>query len=76
MRMVPYIRLFTTMTTIARPCCTEVASSCPVIRKQPSPANATTGRSGWASLAAIAAGTPSPMVPPFGASCVPSSWKR
>ena len=40
------------------PYCTAVASSCPVIRKSPSPAKQTTVRSGCTILAATAAGTP------------------
>src|SRR5207248_2295855 len=38
MRIVPYIPLFTTMITTGSSYCTAVASSCPVIRKSPSPA--------------------------------------
>ena len=62
--------LLTTSTTIAASYCTAVASSCPVIRKSPSPAIATTSRSGNSSFAATAAGTPYPIAPLVGASCV------
>ena len=40
------------------PAASEVANSCPVIIKPPSPQNPTTSRPGWTSLAATAAGTP------------------
>ena len=43
---------------MAAPYWTAVASSCPLIRKSPSPLRQTTGRSGRSSFAAIAAGTP------------------
>ena len=38
-----------------------VSSSCEFIRKPPSPHNATTRRSGWTSLAAIAPGSEMPI---------------
>ena len=41
----------------------EVASSCSVILKLPSPAMSTTGLSGHATLAPKAAGKPKPIVP-------------
>ena len=50
--------LFTTMTITLAPYCMAVAISCPVMRKSPSPAKATTVRCGSAIFAAIAAGTP------------------
>src|SRR5665811_1985267 len=55
MRMVPYMPLLTTMKITLAPYCTAVASSCPHIRKQPSPFHDTTVRSGCTILAAIAA---------------------
>ncbi|KRD99917.1 hypothetical protein ASE63_10405 [Bosea sp. Root381] len=57
-RMMLYIPSSTTMNRIFRPHCVAVASSCPFIMKQPSPATETASRSGKASLAAIAAGAP------------------
>ena len=58
MRIVPYMALSTTITMTASPYCTAVAKSWPVIRKQPSPAKATTVRDGSRRFAPIAAGTP------------------
>ena len=58
MRIVPYMPLLTTSTTIGELSCTAAASSCPLIRKSPSPATQTTIRSGWTTFAATAAGTP------------------
>ena len=58
MRIVPYMPLSTTTNTTPARCRIAVASSCPFIRKQPSPFHETTVRSGWSSFAAIAAGTP------------------
>src|SRR5258707_1309601 len=63
MRMVPYMQLSTTITTIGRPCCTAVANSCPVIRKSPSPQNATTVRSGVSRFMATAESSPYPLEP-------------
>ena len=42
---------------------TAVASACSVITKLPSPSKSTTGTSGFANLAPIAAGRPNPIVP-------------
>jgi hypothetical protein len=50
--------LSTTTNTTASPYCAAVASSCPFIRKQPSPFQETTRRCGQIALAATAAGTP------------------
>jgi hypothetical protein len=58
MRIVPYMPLLATIQITGRSYCAAVASSCPVISKQPSPAKHTTVRSGWTSFAAIAAGVP------------------
>ena len=41
---------------------TAVSSSCEFIMKPPSPQMAMTLRSGWTSLAAMAEGSPAPMV--------------
>src|SRR5207249_4060640 len=57
-RIVPYIPLLTTSTTIDSSSWTAPASSCPLMRKSPSPETQTTVRSGWTTLAAIAAGMP------------------
>jgi hypothetical protein len=43
--------------------CTAVASSCTPNMKPPSPVIATTGRSGFATLAPSAVGKPEPSVP-------------
>ncbi|MNF01964.1 hypothetical protein D3C80_2010440 [compost metagenome] len=56
--MVPYMLLLTTITMMLAPYCLAVASSCPFIMKQPSPAKAMTVRFGSTSLAATAAGVP------------------
>ena len=52
------IPLSTTTTRTGRSYCMAVASSWPLIRKSPSPAKQTTGRSGSIAFAASAAGTP------------------
>src|SRR5690349_820010 len=57
-RIVPYIPLSTTRMTIGNSYCTAVASSCPDMRKSPSPETHTTVRSGATAFAATAAGTP------------------
>src|SRR6516164_11658066 len=69
--MVPYIALLNTRTIGPTPSSIEVASSCPVIIKPPSPQKPTTSRSGWTSLAATAAGTPYPIAPLVGPSWRP-----
>ena len=58
MRMVPYMPLLQTITMIGSRFSTAVMNSFPVIWKQPSPANAITGRFGCRCLAATAAGKP------------------
>src|SRR5262249_36517008 len=63
MRIVPYMALLKRRMIGPTPAASAVASSCPVIRKPPSPQNPTTSRSGWTSLAATAAGTPRPHPP-------------
>ncbi|MGY4379024.1 hypothetical protein ACVWZ3_006663 [Bradyrhizobium sp. i1.3.6] len=74
--MVPYCELSTTMTTSGASYCTAVANSWPFIRKQPSPAKATTTRSGYCRFASTAAGTPYPIEPEVGASWAAKLWKR
>src|SRR3990172_8888907 len=76
MRMVAYALLSQTITLIGSCSCTAVVSSWPVIRKPPSPTNATTGRSGLASLAPIAAGTAYPLAPELGAAWGAGRVKR
>ena len=70
-RIVPSMPLLTTITMTLSPNWTAVASSFPLIRKQPSPATVTTVRSGCRAAAARPAGTPYPIAPFLGASWVP-----
>ena len=57
MRMVPYTPLFSTTTMVRAPYWWAVASSCPFIRKSPSPAMVTTVRP-VVMAQAMPAGTP------------------
>ena len=59
----PSIRLLRTTTTTGSSSSTQVARLFSVIPKLPSPAMSTTGRSGLAAFAPMAAGKPQPMVP-------------
>ena len=70
MRMVPNMLLLKTRMITPALYCTAVASSCPFIKYSPSPAKVTTVRCGSMILAAIPAGTPYPIAPLVGASCV------
>ncbi len=62
--------LSNTITTMPSLWASAAASSCPFIRKSPSPASATTVRSRSAIFAATAAGNPYPIGPDIGANCV------
>ena len=68
--------LLTTSTTIAASYCTAVASSCPVIRKSPSPATQTTTRSGCSELRRHRGRHAVAHRAAVGASCVPVAAER
>src|SRR5579875_2359310 len=59
----PSALLLKTTVTIGMSCSIAVIIPFIVIAKPPSPTTATTGRSGWTSLAASAAGMPNPIGP-------------
>ena len=59
----PRLLLLMTATLIGMSLIVQVASSWLVIWKQPSPSTAHTVRSGWETLAPMAAGTAYPIVP-------------
>jgi hypothetical protein len=61
-RIMPYPSSRTTMTVRSSPSLMAVSSSCEFIMNPPSPQMATTLRPGCTSLAAIADGSPAPIV--------------